>query len=181
MVAGSLSMCVSTESISGNVAQNLRFEGGDKAVRVAERQVLVELHVQLHLQAPMVRLDAELMHRHVVARGHGAHAIEDAFRPGFAGNGVDDHVGRGQGAMHGGRSGLDQLAGVLKGKSPRQSQREIGKVAGACPAHTRPLHGQHSLHALHLAHQPAAGFGGNLVHERAHRFVAQRGSPCAES
>ncbi len=157
----------------GNVAQNLRFHGGDKAVRFTERLVLVDFDVQLHLQAPVVRLHAELMHRDVVASGHGAHAIEDAFGPGFAGDGVDHHVGPGQHAMHCSRGSMDQLAGVLKSESPRQRQREVGKVAGAGAPHPRPLHGQHAIHALHFAHQPPASFRGNFVHQRVHGFVAQ--------
>ena len=84
-----------------------------------------------------------------------------------------DDVGRGQHAMHRGRCGIDQFAGVLKGESPRQSQREIGKVAGACTPHPRALHGQHAIHALHLAHQPAPGFRGDLVQKCAHGFVTQ--------
>ena len=79
MVAGSLSICVSTASISGTSRQNLRFERGDKAVRLAQAHVLFDLDVQLDAQAAVVRLDAKLVHRDVVARGHGAHAVEDAF------------------------------------------------------------------------------------------------------
>ena len=46
----------------GNVAQNLRFHGGDKDVRLAEGQVFVQLQVLLHAQPSIVRLHAQLMH-----------------------------------------------------------------------------------------------------------------------
>jgi hypothetical protein len=55
--------------------------------------------VKLNLQASMMRLNAELMDRYVIASGHGPYTIEDAFRPGFAGNGVDDYICRGQGSV----------------------------------------------------------------------------------
>ena len=157
----------------GDVAQNLGFHCGDKAVRFTELLVFVDFDVQLDLHAPVTRLDAEIVHRNIVARGYGAHAIENALGPGFAGDGVDGHVGPREHVMHGGRRGIDQFAGVLKGESPRQSQREIGKVAGACAPHSRALHGQHAIHALHLAHQPPPGFRGDLIHQRAHRFMTQ--------
>ena len=62
-------------------AQDLGFQGADEVVRLQQRHVLVELDVLLHPQAAMMRLHAEFVHGDVVARGHGAHAIEDAVGP----------------------------------------------------------------------------------------------------
>ena len=85
----------------GRLAQDLGFHRADKVVRLEQRHVLVQFDVLLDAQAPVVRLHAEFVDADVVARGHGADAVEDAFGAALARNGVDDDIGLGQGAVHG--------------------------------------------------------------------------------
>ena len=53
MVAGSLTVYFSTDSISGTCAE-FRFHCGDKAVRFTELLVFLDFDVQLDLHAPVV-------------------------------------------------------------------------------------------------------------------------------
>ena len=165
MVAGSLSMCVSTESISGASRRISASSAVTKPCASRSGMFSSSSTCCSTRRRPWCDCTLSSCTRNVVARGHGAHAVEDALRPGFAGHGVDDHVGLGQRAMHGLGGRLHQFAGVLKGEAPRQRQREVGKITGAGAAHARLLHGQHALHLLHFAHQLPPGLGRNLVHQ----------------
>jgi len=60
MVAGSLSMWVSTESISGASRRISRLQRADEAVRHAQRHFFVEFHMLLDAQPPMERLHAQI-------------------------------------------------------------------------------------------------------------------------
>ena len=132
--------------------------------------------MQLDAQPPTVRLHAQLMHAHVVARGHCAHTVEDALSPGLARHRVDHHVGLGQRAVRRLRSCPHQFSGVLKGKAPRQRQRQIGKVPGSGTPHARLLHSQHAVDLLHLMHQPLASLHWNLIHQDGHGLAPEHQS-----
>ena len=121
----------------------------------------------------MMRLHAQLVHTHIVARCHGPHAVEYAFRASLARNGVDDNVGLGQRAVHGVSGRLHQLPGVLKREAPRQGQRKVGEVSRAGAPHTRLLHRHHALHLLHFADQASPCFRRHFVHQHSHGLAAQ--------
>ena len=156
-----------------SLAQDLGFEAADKTVRVDERHVFVQFHVQFNMQLAVMRLHAEIVHGYIVSCGHGAHAVEDAFSPALAGNRVNDDVGLGQRAMHSFSGGADQFAGVLKGVAARQGKREVGEVVRPGAPHARLLHRQHAGNLLGFANDPQPRLRRNLVHQHADGFARQ--------
>ena len=77
MVAGSLSMCVSTLLDLRGCAVHLLFQVADEAMRLHQRQSLGHLDMLLHPQSAFFLLYAQIVQGHVVERGHAADAVED--------------------------------------------------------------------------------------------------------
>ena len=182
MVAGSLSICVSTESISGTSRRISASSAVTKPCASRSVMFLVDFDVQLDAQASVVRLDAELVHAETLLRAATARTRSKMLSA-WASRGTVwmTTSAAGQRAMHGSGSRLHQFAGVLKGEAPRQRQRQVGKVAGAGAPHARLLHGQHAFHLLHFAHQPAPRLRRNLVHQARPPLRGPAATSCAES
>ena len=98
---------------------DLVFDAADEFVGLAEGHGLVDFDVLFDVELAVDRLHGDVVKDDVVARGDGADLVEDAFGDGFAGDGVDDDIGAGDDALHGGGGVADEVLGVLKGEMAR--------------------------------------------------------------
>src|SRR5579863_5439212 len=97
--------------------------------------------MQFDVKLAVKRLDAEIVHSHIVSGSDGAHAVEDAFSPRLTRNRVYHDVSGGKSAMYGFSGRAHQLASVLKGEASRQGEREVSKIIGSGTSNPRLLHG----------------------------------------
>ena len=83
-----------------NFRAHLPFEACHFIVRLLHTELLVEFQMLLHVQLAVQILHADVVNVKVMARGHGADAIENIFRAPSARHGVHHHVGLRQNLAH---------------------------------------------------------------------------------
>ena len=78
-------MWVRMLEISWHLLLHLRFQAGHPVMSVLEAEGFVQLDVLLDMQLSVDVLNADVMHVQIIARGHGANAVEQAFLAAGAG------------------------------------------------------------------------------------------------
>src|SRR5271156_1576747 len=90
----------------------------------------------------VILLHADVVDGEVGARGHCADAVVNAFGEGGGGDGVDDDVGTGEMALHGGGGGHGDLLRALEGEVARHAEGDVGEVAGTGAAGADAVDGE---------------------------------------
>ena len=89
-----------------HVVAHVGFKFGDLVVRALKGHALVEFDVLLDVKLAGEILDADVVDVQVVARGHGANAVEYILGALGAREGLDRNVSIGKNAAHCGSDGL---------------------------------------------------------------------------
>src|SRR5579862_2384427 len=156
-----------------NILSNLRLEDSDAVVGFFQAQAFVEFEVLLDVQVSGEILHADIVHIEVVARGHGADAIENIFRAQGARHRVHNDVSVGQHMVDRVGDGFRHLLRTLERNVAGHAHGEVGKVAVAGAAYAHTVDFQQTIDGRNRRNNLIAHSGGSGVKQRVNSLAGQ--------
>ena len=142
-------------------------------VGLAQREVVVDLQVQVNQEAAAGVMDADIVDGGMVVGGDGAGALGHALALVLARVGVDDDVGAGGNGLDLLLHGLGHQVGVLEGEVAVHVDGHVDEEPGAGAADAHLADAEHALGAGGGGGDLGEDAGGGAVQQDLHGALAQ--------